>query len=269
MPGESHLDTVNRPTWSQTAGEFTQADSWTDPGERAVLTMLAPRLRAKRMIDVGVGAGRTAWLMRLLTDDYVAIDYTPEMIDAAKRSHPDLDMRVGDARDLSSFADESLDFVMFSWNGLDALSHDDRQVALDEFHRVLVPRGTLLFSTLDKSGSAYREAPWTRTSGGNAVKRAVKFSVRLPSNVGRYRRELGNWSQLSKRIEDHGDWGISPLAAQDYGLLVHYITPDAQRRELEQHGFAVETMVDNVGRPIDSATPDGERVYFHVVATRL
>lgn len=269
MPGPTELDAVNRPTWSQHAAEFVHIDSWTDPGERNAVTRIAPRARGARLLDVGVGAGRTAWLMHLLTPNYIAIDYTPEMVDAARAAHPALDIRLGDARDLGAFEAASFDVVMFSWNGLDALGHDDRQRVLDEFHRVLAPGGTLLFSTLLKSGVAYRQAPWTRTGSGNPLMRAARFGAHLPGNVARYRRELRNWRRLRPRIEDHGDWGVSPLAAHDYGLLVHFTTVVGQRRELEQHDFAVESVIANTGAEIGIYTVDPDAIYVHVIATAL
>jgi SAM-dependent methyltransferase len=266
---ESELDAVNRPVWSAYVDQFAASDCWTDAGERNILNALAPRLREKRILDVGVGAGRSTWLMQLLTADYVAIDYTPEMVVAASALHPGADIRLGDARDLADFPDGSVDAVMFSNNGIDALDDDDRQSALAEFFRVLRSGGILVYSALDKNGSAYGQAPWKRRdSTRSAPKRAVRFVVRVPENLPRYRREIANWNRLRHQAEDHGEWGIGVLSAHDYGLLVHFITPDGARREAERHGFRVESLVSDTGEVLTGPRAAVRHTYFHVVATK-
>jgi len=268
---QQSFDEINRPVWSEFVHEFTSADAWTDPGERNVLLALAPRIRNARILDVGVGAGRTTWILPLLTERYVAIDYTPKMVEAARRNHPDRDIRVGDARDLREFDDASFDFVMFSYNGIDALAHEDRRTSLAEFRRVLIPGGILMFSTLDKDGKSFGRAP--SVLGGRSEKRsridgAISFARHLSLNTARYRRERTNWRRLSTRIEDHGEWGVSPLAAQEYGLLVHFITQRGERDELNRLGFHVEAMVDNDGMDVANFSARSSRSFFHIVATR-
>lgn len=271
-PTGSESDDVNRLAWSSHVSEYVSPDTWTDPGERNVLNRLAPRIRNGRILDVGVGAGRTAWILPLLSDAYVAIDYTPEMVKAARDLHPALEIRTGDARRLDDFEDGSFDFVMFSYNGLDALGDVDRQTALGEFYRVLVPGGILMFSTLDRTGIAYRERPWDRIDRSgqrSSLRRAVTFSLKAPFRLARYWRETMNWNRLRKLGKDHGDWAIGHLSAHEFGLLVHYITPEAEKRELERHGFILETMTDDNGVSMFNFAPRNGRTYFHVVATKL
>jgi SAM-dependent methyltransferase len=268
---QQKLDAINRPVWSRHFDEFVTADSWTDKGERNVLNELAPRLRDRRLLDIGVGAGRTAWFLPLMSDDYVAIDYTPEMVAAARHNHPGLDIREGDARDLSDFEDGRFDFVMFSYNGLDALDHADRALALAEFHRVLAPGGILMYSTLDKTGRDFTTTPWNRRDRSgqrSALRRGLAFASHLPFNLSRYRREGANWKRLDAQSEDHGDWALRPLASHEFGLLVHYTTPEAARAEVEALGFVVESLTDDFGHRITETTPRSDRGFFHVVATK-
>jgi SAM-dependent methyltransferase len=267
---QAALDDVNRPVWARDVRHFTHADSWTDVGERTAIRYLADDVRGKRILDVGVGTGRTAWLLRLLSKDYTAIDYTPEMVDACRALQPDVDVRLGDARDLSAFADGSIDFVVFSNNGLDALDHEGRRQALSEFHRVLAPGGFLLFSTLDKDGYAFDAAPWQARQQGREqwAKRLVFFSLRFPQSVPRYGRSYANWRRLRTAREDHGDWAIGHFAAHEFGLLVHFTTPTAQRAELEQLGFAIKAIFTDGGKEINASTAPGGHMFFHVIATK-
>jgi ubiquinone/menaquinone biosynthesis C-methylase UbiE len=61
----------------------------------------------------------------------------PELVQRVKKKYPNGDFRVGDARDLSQFEDESFDFVLFSYNGIDVISHPDRLRTSREIYRVL------------------------------------------------------------------------------------------------------------------------------------
>ena len=159
-------DDVNRPVWSRDVELFANDFSWTDTGERKAIHLVADQLRGRPHSRRRSRNRQSAWLWRLVTDKYVGIDYTPEMVTAALRLFPGLDARVGDARDLAEFADGSFDLVTFSNNGLDALDHDGRQLALAEFRRVLAPDGLVLFSTLDKYGYAYTRRPGKLANAG-------------------------------------------------------------------------------------------------------
>lgn len=100
-----------------------------------------------RILDVGCGTGRT---IRVLADrgyDVTGIDVSEPMVHAASELYPDLDVKVGDATDLT-FEDEAFEAVLFSYSGLDAIRPEtQRMVALEEIRRVLKPRGIFAFSS--------------------------------------------------------------------------------------------------------------------------
>jgi SAM-dependent methyltransferase len=269
VSAEELLDVVNRPVWTRDAPSFAGSNSWTDAGERIAIHRVADRTRGNRILDVGVGAGRTTWLLPLISDKYVAVDYTPEMVALCRATRPELDVRSGDARNLAMFDDESFDLVVFSFNGIDCLSHADRELVLREFWRVLAPSGLLLFSTLDKSGQLFGQKPWhiRRPFGARRLRRSLRFTLFLPLHALHHYRRYRNWLNLRRQLVDRGGWGIAPLDAHEFGLLVHYITPDEQRAELERLGFDVEIMIGDDGFPV-TPEPSESRLYFHTIARK-
>ncbi|MCU1486070.1 MAG: ubiE, partial [Actinomycetia bacterium] len=107
------LDRRNRATWAEVVDEYATLDTWTDAGERVALATVAPHARGLPVLDVGAGVGRSASFLRLLTEEYVAVDHTPEMVAAFRRAHPDLEVHEADARDLGRFETGRFGLVVF------------------------------------------------------------------------------------------------------------------------------------------------------------
>ena len=100
-----------------------------------------------RILDLGVGCGRTSQALASRAATYVGIDYSPEMIEVCRERYPSLDFHIADAADLGRFQNESFDLAVFAFNGLDYLIPDEtRRRCLRELHRVLAPRGRFIFS---------------------------------------------------------------------------------------------------------------------------
>jgi ubiquinone/menaquinone biosynthesis C-methylase UbiE len=74
------------------------------PGEHEFLRDLG-RSRARRLLDVGVGAGRTARQFAELSYEYVGTDFSSAMVETCRARFPQFRFEVGDVRDLSRFAD--------------------------------------------------------------------------------------------------------------------------------------------------------------------
>jgi len=276
----SELDRVNRGEWARdrvvgqfgAAGAGDRLDTWSDPGEQAAVTAIASLVRGRPILDVGVGGGRTTRLLRLLSDDYVAVDYTQEMVDACRANFPDADVRLSDARDLSQFETGRFALVVFSYNGLDAIGHFDRLTALAEMARVLAPGGVLLYSTHNLDGPCHRATPlrlagspvahtWTRAYRiGFAILRLLQAPVVLPRAIRNYRR-------LQALAIGHGSWAIGPNEAHDFGLLVHYVSRAGIEEEVERAGLSVHAVLDAEHGHEVSAGADASAVrYFHVLA---
>ena len=115
--------------------------------EAALIASLREELKDMRMLDIGVGGGRTTHYFAPLVKDYLGIDYSVSMIEACRNRFPDVSFAVSDIRSMHDYADDSFDFILFSFNGLDYISHDDRIRALNEIRRVGVHGGLFFFST--------------------------------------------------------------------------------------------------------------------------
>ncbi len=154
-----------------------EPDAYTDlallPPERAVLARFADRWADTAMLDLGIGTGRTSYTFAALTKRYVGIDYSAAMVEHAQAligEEPRSQLRVGDARDLSDI-EAPFDFVLFSYNGIDSVGHDDRLAILAETRSVLAPGGHFLMSAHSLDALPLRVGP--AAMGGRSLPRRV------------------------------------------------------------------------------------------------
>lgn len=154
LQSSSVLVSEARPSYvtEDVVGFYSRYDK-IQPPEARIIEILGPRLPSMRMLDIGIGAGRTTALFSNRVSSYVGIDFSHSMVDVARQrfshshSPSKLNLQWGDAACMNSFADHLFDFVLFSFNGLDYLPADLRQGALNEMFRVLAPGGVLCFSS--------------------------------------------------------------------------------------------------------------------------
>jgi ubiquinone/menaquinone biosynthesis C-methylase UbiE len=125
------------------------------PTEQMLLDRLQSIATPIKMLDIGVGAGRTTKHFQPKVAQYIGIDNSPEMIAACRKRYPQLPrdtFDTCDARDLSRYPDNSFDLLLFSFNGIDYVSHDDRHLILQELHRIGKPGSILFFSSHNLQG---------------------------------------------------------------------------------------------------------------------
>jgi ubiquinone/menaquinone biosynthesis C-methylase UbiE len=126
------------------------------PAEQAVFNLLEQQSLKLKMLDIGVGGGRTTQHFSKITSEYIGTDYSAEMISACKKrfsaSSSKIKFEVCDARDMSQFADRSFDFILFSFNGIDYSSHCDRLQIFQEIRRVGKSGGYFCFSSHNLQG---------------------------------------------------------------------------------------------------------------------
>jgi len=269
LPGAADLDAINRGTWRlpSTVRLYEKLEGWTDPGEQAAVEHVAARVRSRPVLDIGVGAGRTTTLLKEISQDYVGIDYTREMVDACRAKHPDTRIEHMDARDLGAFPDGHFALVMFSFNGIDAVDYADRQKVLREVHRVLQPGGLFIVSAHNRDGPGAREQkprPHLQFTWN-----PLRLAWRILKLGRSWVQSLRNNRRYRVLNEDHDSWAIMNCAAHDFGIVIVYTTLAEQQRQLADTGFISELVVDNVaGRPVSEGANTGGIAWFHHVVRK-
>jgi SAM-dependent methyltransferase len=235
------------------------------PAERAVLGRLAPRIPDLDMLDLGVGSGRTGWTFAPLVRRYVGVDYSPRMIDAARQRLGDdagVELLVGDARDLSSVAGE-FDFILFSFNGIDAVSPEDRLRVLDQVRSKLRPEGLFLFSTHSLGTLPFdtRRELSPRFAGSRAYRayaaiKGVQYARRI--------RRLN--SGLDLGAARRRGWDVIPSMAHDFRIRDYYVDPEFQVGQLREHGLEVVAVFDTGGTEVTLPHPSRDPWFDYLCA---
>ena len=166
---------------------------------------------------------------------------------------PDIEVREGDAGNLSDFPASRFKLVFFSYNGIDNLGHEQRLRVLDEARRVVQRDG--LFGVLDACEvwpcaiwSVLRLAP-SRDPSEPAVKHAGRWLYGFVTGISKYQETLTRWRQAKTKAEDHGEWALAPLVALDFEMA-HFTTVAGETKALTEHGFEVVRMVADHGRAL-------------------
>ncbi|ESA32395.1 methylase [Leptolyngbya sp. Heron Island J] len=205
------------------------------PAESALLERLRDQLPRMKMLDIGVGGGRTAQHFAPLVEQYVGIDYSSEMVAACqqrfrKLNHP-MSFAVADARDLSQLDNNSFDFILFSYNGIDYVSHDDRLKILQEIKRV-GKQGCYFFFSSHNLQALENELTWQKQIGANPLKTYENLVM-----LGLFR--LFNRS-INRQILAKANYLIVRDESHNFRLETYYIRAEQQIRQLSKDFSHVE-----------------------------
>jgi SAM-dependent methyltransferase len=187
------------------------------------------------VLELGCGGGRLTGHLAQIARRVHGVDLAADMVAHCRRSYPEATFSLGDLRDLSAFDTGGWDALVAGYAVIDVLTDAERQVFLDEAHRILRPGGLLIFSSHNLACASLLRGPFRSISATNPVS-FVSQVLRIPRSL-RNRRRLLRWQQFAP------DHAILNDAAHDFSLLHYYITRDQQDLQLARHGFELRECV--------------------------
>jgi SAM-dependent methyltransferase len=255
------VDTLNQRTMRESVLEYHAiVAEGLNKQEQAALDSVAGSLGNPRILDIGVGAGRTVKPLRSLSQNYVGVDYVQEMVDHCRQQFPGVRFERADARDMSAFVSGSFDLVMFSCNGICMVDHAGRLAILREVHRLLSPQGVFVFSTCNRNSPQF-EAVF-RFPDFQRTRNPVKFAVR----AGRFALQTGYRLRNRLRHRRHevrtAEYAVLNDVCHHYQTMLYFIDLKQQLAQLAGTGFAAGAQAfDLQGRPADAGCRDGTLTY--------
>lgn len=212
---------------SQVVKEYVANTTLQKP-EQTILESITPQLKNMRMLDIGIGGGRTTHHFANMVKEYVGSDFAPEMVAACKekfKANKNITFKIADVRDLSQFKVNYFDLVLFSFNGLDCLTEKrERQQAIKEIKQVLAPNGLFIFSShnINALDRVYSIQP-----SRNPIKilqRILKFAL-IPFFNG------------TKKTLKKQESAVIRDGVHQFRVKLFYIKPQTQIQQLQKLGF--------------------------------
>ena len=222
--------------------------------EEAILERFRDELARARLLEIGVGPGRTTPRIRRAVRHYVAIDYSASMLAPCRQRFPDAQLVLCDGRQ-PAFPPQTFDAVYFCWNAIDDVGHADRLAMLGAIATVLRPGGLFFFSTHNREWTP--KSPYTlfypvrsrnplKLLGGNAYATA------------KYLFGIFNHLRYRKLEREEVEYAIVNEAPLEFRTLTYFIDRRQQIAQLARYGFGEVEMFARDGRPITPDEPCGD-----------
>jgi SAM-dependent methyltransferase len=262
VPSSSDSDFHNRSTWERVVQDYRQKHL--HPSERTLLERWRGRWHEVDMLDLGVGGGRTADVFAAITRRYVGIDYSAKMIDFCRLQYPEgpqVRFVLGDASDLSFLGEDKFDFILFSFNGIDYVSHDKRSAVLREV-RARLKGADSLFLFSSHSLHCYPFAFQWSTN----LRRPIRSLYRLPKEA-IFNCRLAFSSSIPAEEAKQRGWAILNDGEHGFALSTYYVMPQEQIRQIEEAGLELVETMNKSGEPIDWREPQPDQWLYYLCRT--
>ncbi|MGB5593454.1 MAG: class I SAM-dependent methyltransferase [Crocosphaera sp.] len=255
------IDEKNYQTYSQPEiVRYYQQLKQLQPAEETIIKLLRDKLSKITMLDIGVGGGRTTKHFYPLVKKYIGIDYSSKMIAACQQRFVDkksINFTVCDVRNLSQFEDNYFDFILFSFNGIDYISHPERLQVFQEIHRVGKPGGYFFFSTHNLQ-AIEKEFHWKTHIKFNPV--ATYINLVMFAFIRFFNKTL-TYEQIKNK-----NYAIIRDESHNFRLQTYYIRPLEQIKQLESKFSNIKVYSWKTGLEInpknDIIPPDDMWLYY-------
>jgi len=227
------------------------------PAEKILYDSLVHKLSRNAMLDLGVGAGRTTRFFAPRFNKYIGVDISYGMIEACKKIFRNLtnaEFIIANAASLPPLSVNKFDFIMFSFNGIDYLTLDERILFCADSYNLLENDGIFAFST----------------HNANAIKRLYRYRLPSRTNPLGFITEIFHYIKIRKingsmnrflnksffHIYDGGEY---------FKALTAYILPSYQISILKNAGFNKVETIDMKGNyiPVEKADLyDNEWIHY-------
>lgn len=214
----------------------------------------------KNVLDIGCGRGRTTTILKNLSNCYVGLDYSAEMIESCRKRFNDVRFIHGDVRTMSEFGEREFDFVMFSFNGLDSINHEDRLKGLREISRVLKPDGLFVFSSHNRNHRHAISHP------------KMEISITPCEQVGylkKFIKSMRNHLKNRNQQQFTKEYAIINDVAHNYAMLTYYIDKVSQIAQLHDISFETIEMYDTDGNMLSRDSEDKDIPWIYYVARKI
>ncbi|NQY68705.1 MAG: class I SAM-dependent methyltransferase [Flavobacteriales bacterium] len=197
--------------------------------EKVIFSKVTESGLSEKMVDIGIGTGRTVPYIAKYFSKYIGVDYAEEMINFCKKKFVDLEncmFQDGDARDMKFIESDSIDFSFFSFNGIDCVRYEDRAEVFKEIIRIAKPGSYFAFSS------------------HNFYNLPKLFSYQIPKNPLKWRREYIRYrgvhkhNDYQKLINSIGYVSVIDGDNNNFDFEYVYIKPEFQIENLIEAGFS-------------------------------
>ena len=228
--------------------------------EVMILVKYREAIAGKHVLDIGCGSGRTTAILKNLSNGYVGIDYSLDMVESCRKRFEGVRFLHGDVREMNEFNDEEFDYVIFSFNGLDSINHEDRLKGLREIYRVLKLDCLFVFSSHNRNHR-------------HAISRPeMEFSTmpcKQAGNLIKYFKSTCNRLRNKNHQVFEEQYAIINDVAHNYAMLTYYIDKVNQVKQLEDMGFKTIEMYDTLGNTLDINGDDADSAWIYYVARKI